>query len=130
MATLTFILVRKRRKKNCRLTFLEHIYGHHKNVATPLDVATARLNESVYHFIPRSSIGGYLNAWKIEAKRLRSKGVSFWNVFENRMFRYTAAVISLPTFLYFVFGFTTFIWFIVQALISIFLIEVVNYIGK
>ena len=41
----------------------EHIKGHHKAVATPEDPATARLNESVYHFIPRSVIGSHVNVW-------------------------------------------------------------------
>ena len=30
--------------------YLEHNFGHHKNVATPLDPATSKLNQTVYHF--------------------------------------------------------------------------------
>lgn len=29
---------------------IEHIYGHHRNVATPKDPATARLGQNVYSF--------------------------------------------------------------------------------
>jgi alkane 1-monooxygenase len=32
---------------------IEHVLGHHKNVATPLDAATSRLGESVYAFYVR-----------------------------------------------------------------------------
>jgi alkane 1-monooxygenase len=35
----------------------EHTKGHHKNVATPEDPATARINESIYEFIFRSVVG-------------------------------------------------------------------------
>ena len=34
---------------------IEHVEGHHKNVATYQDPATSRLGESIYAFLPRSS---------------------------------------------------------------------------
>ena len=37
---------------------IEHVQGHHWRVATPLDPATARYNESFYRFWPRSVFGG------------------------------------------------------------------------
>ncbi|MDX1940800.1 MAG: fatty acid desaturase, partial [Saprospiraceae bacterium] len=42
--------------------FIEHNRGHHKNVGTPLDPASARLGENVYAFWLRSVTGSYLNA--------------------------------------------------------------------
>ena len=51
--------------------FIEHNRGHHKNVATPLDPASARAGESVYAFWVRSVIGSYKNAWKLENERLK-----------------------------------------------------------
>jgi Fatty acid desaturase len=36
---------------------IEHIYGHHKNVATTLDPITPIRGESIYRYIPRSIIG-------------------------------------------------------------------------
>jgi alkane 1-monooxygenase len=41
----------------------EHIKGHHKTVATLEDPATARKNESVWAFIPRSFFGSHWNCW-------------------------------------------------------------------
>lgn len=35
----------------------EHIYGHHKHMATPLDPCSAELGETVYGFIPKSFCG-------------------------------------------------------------------------
>jgi alkane 1-monooxygenase len=37
---------------------LEHGSGHHRNVATPEDAATARLGENFYSFAIRSAITG------------------------------------------------------------------------
>ncbi len=67
--------------------FIEHNRGHHKNVATPLDPASARLGESLYTFWVRSVFGGYANAWKLEAERLHKLGrpVFSWT---NEMLRF------------------------------------------
>ena len=48
----------------------EHIKGHHKAVSTPEDPATAQKNESLYHFLPKSIIGGVRNVWNRETKRI------------------------------------------------------------
>ena len=42
---------------------LEHSTGHHRNVATPEDPATARVGENFYSFAVRSAIGGHVNTW-------------------------------------------------------------------
>lgn len=42
---------------------MEHTKGHHYNVATPNDPATAKLGETIYEFFPKSLIGGFLSAW-------------------------------------------------------------------
>ena len=51
---------------------IEHVYGHHKNVALKEDPATAKRGEIIYQFIIRSTIGQAKNAWKIEKKRLKN----------------------------------------------------------
>jgi alkane 1-monooxygenase len=50
--------------------FVEHVRGHHVRVATPDDPATAPRGMSVYRFIPRSVIGGFRHAWRLERMRL------------------------------------------------------------
>jgi len=52
---------------------LEHSSGHHRNVATPLDSATARLGENFYAFSLRSAIGGHVNTWNREVSRIETK---------------------------------------------------------
>ena len=48
-----------------------HNAGHHFNVATPNDAATARKNEILYFFWIRSHFTSYIQAWQIENKRLK-----------------------------------------------------------
>lgn len=46
--------------------FWQHTLGHHKNVGTVKDPATAPLNMSIYRFIPRSIIGTLKQAYIYE----------------------------------------------------------------
>lgn len=54
---------------------LEHVFGHHKYVATPLDSATARQNESVYPFWIRNYFGTLKGAWHISKTRVSAYGL-------------------------------------------------------
>ncbi|MBC7420223.1 MAG: hypothetical protein H7328_05795 [Bdellovibrio sp.] len=51
---------------------LEHVFGHHKHVATPLDPATARKDEWLYLFWIRNYIGALKGAWHISKERVAS----------------------------------------------------------
>jgi alkane 1-monooxygenase len=63
-AFATIILI-----KNCYLHFtVEHTLGHHKNVSTPFDPATAPKGMTFYEFIPRSVKGGFLSAYRINPR--------------------------------------------------------------
>ncbi len=53
---------------------VEHVFGHHKHVATPCDPATARINETVYQHWIRNYWGGLVGAWKIS----RFKFLIYW----------------------------------------------------
>ena len=68
--------------------FIEHNRGHHKNVATPLDPASARKGEVLYTFWLRSLWGSYRSAWALEAEALKRKKRPFWS-FHNEMIRFT-----------------------------------------
>lgn len=83
--------------------FIEHTRGHHKNVGTEADPATAYLNESVYPFIVRSMIGGYKSVWAYETKRLASRGISNISL-QNRIISFTLGHIMYAVFVYKVFG--------------------------
>jgi len=104
-----------------------HNSGHHFNVATPNDPATARKGEWVYLFWFRSQIGSYLQAWQIESKRLNKKE-QHWFSLSNKMVVYTLAQIALIFTIYYLFGWIVLIAFLMAAISGILLLETVNYI--
>lgn len=104
-----------------------HNGGHHRNVATPEDSATARKNELLFTYWLRSHFGSYIEAWQLEKARLNSEGKS-WFSLQNRMVVYSMATIALIAVIYFVFGIQVLIAFFGAATIGIMLLETVNYI--
>ena len=54
----------------------EHIYNHHRYVATPKDPVTARYNEGFWAFFPRAVWGTLASAWRIDLDMLRRRGKS------------------------------------------------------
>ncbi|MBU2677172.1 MAG: alkane 1-monooxygenase [Gammaproteobacteria bacterium] len=58
---------------------VEHNRGHHKDVSTPSDVASARMGESIYRFALREIPGAFRRAWKIERERLTARGKTLWH---------------------------------------------------
>jgi hypothetical protein len=54
-----------------------HLYGHHRNVGTFKDPATARRGEYVLAFVFRCMVGEFREALRIERARLRRKGLAF-----------------------------------------------------
>lgn len=57
---------------------IEHNVGHHAEVATPEDTASARFGESIYQFVLREVPGGLKRAWRLESKRLQRRGFRTW----------------------------------------------------
>ncbi|MBU3658293.1 MAG: alkane 1-monooxygenase [Flavobacteriales bacterium] len=104
-----------------------HNRGHHHNVGTPNDPATARKNELLFVFWFRSQIGSYLQAWQIEKERLSIQKLTFFH-YTNRMIIYTFLHITLLSSIYFIFGLKVLLAFLLAAIIGILLLETVNYI--
>lgn len=57
---------------------IEHNAGHHAAVATPADHASARMGESLYRFARRELPGALSRGWRLEAQRLRRRGLPAW----------------------------------------------------
>ncbi|HHL30933.1 MAG TPA: alkane 1-monooxygenase, partial [Oceanospirillales bacterium] len=55
---------------------IEHNAGHHRDVATPEDTASAKYGENIYQFALREIPGGLSRAWRLEKNRLVNKGQS------------------------------------------------------
>lgn len=107
--------------------FIEHNRGHHKFVATDEDPASAKKGDWLFWFWIKSLIGSYLSAWKLEAERLRKKGISFWS-YRNQMIQFT--VVQL-LYLVIVSYFTSLFGVLIIAasgLVGILLLETINYL--
>lgn len=76
--------------------WIEHNRGHHRDVATPEDPASARMGESIYKFALREIPGAFWRAWDIEKERLERRGKSVWNT-DNQILQSLAlsAVVQL-----------------------------------
>ena len=58
---------------------LEHNRGHHMDVSTPDDPASARMGESFYGFALREIPGAFQRAWQIEKERLALRDRPIWH---------------------------------------------------
>jgi alkane 1-monooxygenase len=106
---------------------IEHIYGHHINVGTDKDPATARRGEYIIPFIVRSTIGGIASAFELEAARLRRNGRSPWSL-RNRALRGQFMSITYCVGFYWLAGWVGAVVFLSLALHGKAYLEAVNYI--
>jgi alkane 1-monooxygenase len=73
---------------------MEHNAGHHAQVATPEDSASARFGESIYRFATREIPGGLRRGWTLECARLRRRGYSAWS-WRNRILQSWSVSLAL-----------------------------------
>ena len=106
---------------------IEHNRGHHRNVSTDDDPASARFGEMLYSFWFRSIIFSYLSAWKLEAMRLRKKGLPVVSL-HNEMILFQLIQLALLGAIFMIFGWFTLLCFMLSAGMGILLLETVNYI--
>ena len=103
---------------------VEHNFGHHKRVATPEDPASSRMGESFWKFLPRTVIGGFKSAVKIETERLERKGKGFWSL-ENELLQGWAAFFGATTAIC---GRRAVPFLLAQGAYGASLLEVINYV--
>ena len=107
--------------------FIEHNKGHHKNVGTPLDPASAKFNQSLYSFWVQSVIGQYINAWKIQLKELNTNSNSFFSI-KNQMLIFLFFQISYLVVIGLVFTIKVAFLAVLVGVISFLMLETINYI--
>ena len=107
--------------------YIEHNFGHHVNVGTPDDGATAKYKQNVYSFWITSVSKQYLDAWKKQIQLLKIKKNGFFSV-KNDMLWYH---IFQPTYLVviiMVFSTKVFLFALISGIISFLFLECINYI--
>jgi alkane 1-monooxygenase len=106
---------------------VEHVLGHHKNVATPLDPASSRRGEGLYAFLPRTLLGGLTSAWRLEGRRCRSLGIPAWSL-RNRRLRYALTTLASYAAVAALAGPAGVAFFAAQSLVAVLLLETINYV--
>ncbi|MFN7628215.1 MAG: alkane 1-monooxygenase [Pirellula sp.] len=106
---------------------IEHVRGHHKNVGTREDAATAARGTNVYAFILYTIPAQWLSAWRLELQRLKKLGFPIWS-WRNEMVSFLVIQALWLAALGALFGWGFLGVYFVIAVLSFGLLEVVNYI--
>lgn len=104
---------------------VEHYRGHHPRAATFDDPASARRGESLWRFLPRTLAGSLASAWRLEAGRLRQHRRGWAS---SPLAWATAAQVAGLAALGGLLGAQALLFWVVQSLHAIWLLETINYI--
>ncbi len=106
---------------------VEHNAGHHRDVATPEDTASAKMGESIYCFVLREFPGGIKRAWRIEKARLERIGLPWYSVDNQILHSYLMTVVIYTLMTYF-FGWQALLILILHAPLVWWQLTSANYI--
>jgi Fatty acid desaturase len=106
---------------------IEHVYGHHRTVCTPVDPATSRRGEYALAFCLRSTLHGNISAWRIETERLRRRSLSTWSR-HNRVITGQLMSLSLLAASYAIGGWWAVLAFAIAGAQGKLYLELVNFI--
>lgn len=106
---------------------IEHLRGHHVHVSTPEDASSARYGQSLYAFLPHAYAHNFLNAWKLEAERLKRKHLPALHWRNELIAWYSISALLLLSFGV-AFGWLGALFFIAQSVVAFTLLEIVNYV--
>ena len=107
--------------------WIEHNRGHHRDVATPEDPASARMGESIYVFAVREIPGAFHRAWMIEHERLCRKGIPVWSTSNEILQSYIISVV-MQIALIATFGWIMLPFLIIHNFFSWWVLTSANYI--
>ncbi len=105
---------------------VEHVYGHHKNVGTPHDPATARRGQGYWSFLARALVLTLVSAWRLESRRLQRRHGRVWHI-DNKMVRYLVEQVCWYGLLYGAFGWVAVKFVAAQALAAVMHLAMVDY---
>jgi alkane 1-monooxygenase len=106
---------------------MEHNAGHHAEVATPEDSASARFGESIYRFSLREIPGGLSRAWRLERERLQRRGQHPWG-WRNEILQSYAVSVLLYAGLVVAFGPVILPFLLIQAAWAWWQLTSANYV--
>lgn len=106
---------------------IEHNRGHHRDVATPEDPASARMGESIYRFALREIPGAIRRGWAFEKERLNRRGKSAWHP-DNQILQSYALTALLSVVLIAAFGWIMIPFLLVHNFFAWWQLTSANYI--
>ncbi len=106
---------------------IEHNRGHHRDVSTPADPASARMGESIYSFARREIPSAFHRAWQIEKERLELRGKSVWHR-SNAILQSYALTAVLSVSLILLFGWTVIPFLLIHNLFAYWQLTSANYV--
>jgi alkane 1-monooxygenase len=106
---------------------VEHGRGHHRQVSTPEDCASARMGENIYRFALRELPGGIARGWRLESERLARLGLSPWSP-RNEMLQSYAITAVLQLGLLLAFGWVMLPFLALHNLIAWWQLTSANYV--
>jgi alkane 1-monooxygenase len=107
---------------------VEHNTGHHSDVSTPRDHATARFGESYWAFITREIPGAWERSWRIESKRASRKGYSKWSL-KNEVVQTVLLQIIIWGAVIAAFGLAVIPYMLIAMIISVTALSSQNYLA-
>jgi len=107
--------------------YIEHNRGHHRNVGTDIDPASARKGESLYAFWLRTVRDSFKSAWHIVALQRKRAKKKVWSL-QNEMIQYLLIEFLILTIILVLAGWMALILFLACSLTGILLLESINYI--
>jgi alkane 1-monooxygenase len=109
--------------------FTEHVRGHHSRVGTAEDPATAPFGERAGRFFLRTVPAQLRSAWRIESKRLGDAGMRWWDrrLLRSRVVPGLVAEWAVALAILLGLGAGAFVAYLLQALVAVWLLEMVNY---
>jgi fatty acid desaturase len=104
-----------------------HVHGHHRNVGSWHDPATARRGEYVLAFVARTVVDQSAAGWCLEAERLRRKGLPTWS-WDNRVLGGLFCSLAILAAAAIIAGVAGMLVFLAAAVFGRIIHEMVNYV--
>ena len=106
---------------------IEHNRGHHRDVATATDPASARMGEGIWRFALREMPGAFRRAWQLERARMHVDGLPFWSL-HNELLQPALITVALWTSLSLWLGPRVLVFLLLASLWANFQLTTANYI--
>ncbi len=112
----------------CYGTFkIEHIRGHHVDVATSEDASSAKRGQNIYSFVPRAIVNNITKAWSLENKRLSRLQLPDLH-WRNEILWWSGLSVFFAIFAFTLFGWAGLCFFLIQAITAIAFLELINFV--